>query len=332
MRNLLAAGLGVAALLGTGIARAQPPVSTPVAEADQPCCRVPAGAPVAVQLVDPIDTAHAKTGDLFKLRLAAPLIVDGQVILPVGTTGVGQVIQSSGPGIGGKGAKLVVSAEYLDVPGGQVKLGGMQLTGTGKDHTKASGALGLAGLAFMPLGIVGIAVTGDNIEIPAGVAAAAKIGESVVLAPRSPATAEDYQRVQAVFGAPETTRGWIDIGPPPNGMGQVVFYRPKSMLNVQWFNVRENGEALGKLTNGAYFVTPLAPGVHSFTAKSEPELKDHLTLKVDPGETYFVEAAMTHGLVLGAAELVPSQKARFDAVSGDLEHATEVRANNGRGG
>jgi hypothetical protein len=33
---------------------------------------------------------------------------------------------------------------------------------------------------------------------------------------------------------------------------------------------------------------------------------------------------MTHGLVLGAAELTPSDKARFDAISADLKPA-EVR-------
>jgi hypothetical protein len=293
---------------------------------------VPAGTPVAVELVAPLSTADAQTGDLFKLRLAAPVIVDDQIVIPAGAEGVGQVVQSSGPGIGGKGAKLVVSAESLTVFGGAIKLQAMQLTATGKDHSAASGALGLAGLAFMPLGIVGIALTGGDIEIPAGTVAAAKTGESVTLRPYRRASAQDYQRVRAVFGAPPATRGWIDIAPPPAGLGQVVFYRPKSVLNVQWFNVRENGEALGKLTNGAYFVTGLTPGVHSFTAKSEPELKDHLNLKIAPGETYYVEATMTHGLVLGAAELVPSEKARFDAVSGDLQHATEVRADNSRGG
>ena len=89
----------------------------------------------------------------------------------------------------------------------------------------------------------------------------------------------------------------------------------------QWFNVRENGQALGKLTNGAYFAVILPPGQHSFSATSEPEFKDHLTLKVDAGETYYVEGAMTHGVVIGVADLVPSDKAHFDAVSGALEAA-----------
>lgn len=285
------------------------------------CCRVPEGAEVAVQLSDPIDTRHAKAGDLFNLRLAAPLIIDGQIVLPEGVAGIGRVVQSSGPGIGGKGAKLVVSAEYLTVPGGAVKLKGMQLTGSGKDRSMAANVLGAGGIAFAPIGVLGIALTGGDIAIPAGVAAGAKIAEAVTLPPVAAATGRDYARIQAVFGAPQESRGWLDIPPPPQGMGQVVFFRRKTMTGIQWFNVREHGEALGKLTTGTYFIAPVQPGLHEFTARSEPELNDHLTLKVDPGETYYVESVMTHGLVLGAAELTPSDKARFDALSGDLKPA-----------
>ena len=134
--------------------------------------------------------------------------------------------------------------------------------------------------------------------------------------------AYDYAQVQAVFGAQPATHGWLDIPPPPQGLGQVVFFRRKTMTGVQWFNVREHGQALAKLTTGTYFILPIQPGLHEFTAKSEPELKDHLTLKVDAGETYYVEGLMTHGVVIGVADLTPSDKAHFDAVSGALQAAT----------
>jgi hypothetical protein len=290
---------------------------------------VPAGTEVAVELVYPVGTKAAKSGDLFPIRLAAPVIVDGQVALPVGTQGVGRVVQSSGPGIGGKGGKLVVSAEYLTVPGGAVKLAGMQLTGTGKDRSTTANVLGLGGIAFMPIGIAGIVVTGDNVQIPAGTAAAAKVAETVTLPPFAAATQADFALDWKLLGGQQQSQGWLDIPPPPAGKGQVVFFRRKTMAGIQWFNVREEGQALGKLTTGTYFILPVEPGLHSFTARSEPELKDHLTLKIDPGETYYVESVMTHGLVLGAAELTPSDKARFDAISGELKPA-EVRTADAR--
>jgi hypothetical protein len=333
------AGLALSALAAAPVRAQQEaqPVEIRPAEA-QPreaipapaCCVVAAGTEVAVALVDQVGTKRVKSGDLFPIRLAAPLIVDGQVVLPAGTEGVGRVVQSSGPGIGGKGGKLVVSAEYLSVPGGAVKLAGMQLTGTGKDRSTTANVLGLGGIAFAPIGLLGIAVTGDNVHIPAGTAAAAKIAETVTLPPVAPATQADFALDWKLLGGQQQTRGWLDIPPPPQGMGQVVFFRRKTMTGIQWFNVREEGQALAKLTTGTYFILPLRPGLHSFTAKSEPELKDHLTLKIDPGETYYVESVMTHGLVLGAAELTPSDKARFDAISGELKPAEVRTAENGR--
>jgi hypothetical protein len=287
------------------------------------CCVAPQGTQVAVQLVDAVGTQDAKAGDAIRIRLAAPVIVDGQVVLAAGTPGSGRVVQASGPGLGGKGAKLVVSADALYVGGQTVPLGGMQLTGAGKDRSLAADLASLGGWFSPPLGIVGFAVTGGGIEIPAGANAAAKIARTVSLRPLGAATRQDYDQARAVFGQPQQSRGWIQVPPPPRGLGQVVFFRARSLGGVgQWFRVRENGQALGKLSNGAYFVVVLAPGRHRFSATSEPEFKDHLTLKIDPGETYYVEGVMTHGVVIGVADLTPSDKARFDAVSGDLQAAT----------
>lgn len=293
------------------------------------CCVVPAGTEVAIELVSAVGTKTMKSGFAFDIRLAAPVIVDGQVIIPAGTMGVGRVVQASGPGIGGKGAKLVVSADYLTVAGGAVPLQGLQLTGTGKDHSMAANILGLGGIAFAPIGLAGIAVTGDNVEIPAGTIASARIARTLALAPVAAATQADFAADWRLLGEQPQTRGWLDIPPPPQGFGQVVFFRRKTMTGVEWFNVRENGRALAKLTAGTYFILPVQPGVHEFTARSEPELKDHLTLKIAPGETYYVESIMTHGLVLGAAELTPSDKARFDSLSAELKPAEVKTADAG---
>jgi hypothetical protein len=334
-RVFLAAGLALAAVTAAP-ARAQdaalPTEVSPIAVVAPagPCCVLPAGTEVAIELVNPVGTKTMKSGFAFDIRLAAPVIVDGQVLIPAGTMGGGRVVQSSGPGIGGKGAKLVVSADYLTVPGGAVRLQSLQLTGTGKDHSMTANVLGLGGIAFAPIGIAGIAVTGDHVEIPAGTIASAKIAETLTLAPVAAATQQDFAADWRLLSQKQETRGWLDIPPPPEGRGQVVFFRRKSMTGMQWFNVRENGQALGKLTTGTYFIMTLPPGEHSFTAKSEPELKDHLTLKIDPGETYYVESIMTHGLVLGAAELTPSDKARFDVVSAELKPAEVKTADAGR--
>jgi hypothetical protein len=314
-----AGALGAAVLLWIAAPAAAQPYGGYAPAPSTPCCMAAAGSLVAVRLTDTLVASKVKPGDAFALTLAAPMIVGGQVVLPTGTPGVGRVVQSSGPGLGGKGAKLVVSADYLTVQGGRVPLQGMQLTGTGKDKSLMADLASLGGWVSMPLSLVGFAVTGGDIEIPAGTAAAAKLAEPVALYPLRPAARPDYDTVDAVFGEPQTSRGHTPVPPPPPGMGQVVFFREKSLANAGfWFNVRENGQALGKLTNGAWFAVPVRPGTHSFTAVSEPEFKDSLTLKVDAGETYFVEGLMTHGVVMGVADLIPSAKARFDALSGRM--------------
>lgn len=315
-KRTVALGAAVLAWMGA------PAMAQPYGGYAQPrptCCMAAAGSLVAVRLTDTLTASKVRPGDTFAIALAAPMIVGGQLVLPVGTPGVGHVVQASGPGLGGKGAKLVVSADYLTVEGGRVPLQGMQLTGAGKDQSLMADLASLGGWVSMPLSLVGFAVTGGDIEIPAGTAAAAKLAQPVALYPLGAATRQDYAEVDAVFGEPQTSRGHTPVPPPPPGMGQVVFFRDKSLANGGfWFNVREKGQALGKLTNGAWFAVPLKPGVHSFTAVSEPEFKDSLTLKVDPGETYFVEGLMTHGVVMGVANLTPSGKARFDALSGRM--------------
>jgi hypothetical protein len=78
--------------------------------------------------VNTLSSAEQKAGDTFALRLAAPLVVDGMVVLPAGTRGEGEVIESDGPGIGGKAAKMVLAAKYLDVRHGRVPLDALQLS------------------------------------------------------------------------------------------------------------------------------------------------------------------------------------------------------------
>ena len=316
-------GLFASAVVCTVPCWAQPSPSPPTSASSNPApaafYRLPARTAVAVQLVDAIGTHEAKSGDMFALRLAAPVILDGQVVLPAGTPGVGRVVQSSPPGMGGKGAKLVVSAEYLSVPGGAVPLQALQLAAIGKDQSLKANASSIGGLVFFPLGLVGFAVTGGDIEIPAGTAAMAKTALTVDLPPVAVASSQDYAAAQAM-APPQSQPGSFVLPDPPPGMGQVVFFREHTLLGSgQWFNVRDDGETLGRLNNGAFFIAPVPAGLRAFTARTEPEFNDQLTLKIDPGETYFVEAVLTKGVVIGVPNLTPSDRARFDALSSQMQ-------------
>ncbi len=192
-----------------------------------------------------------------------------------------------------------------------------------KGNVNAANAIGISGLVLGPIGFVGLAVQGGHVVFPAGTQAKAKISNAMTLPSLGPATRSELALARSTDprNAPYI-ESWVNVGPPPVGYGQVVFFRPKSLMGTgQWFNVRETGKALGKLTNGAYFVQTTEPGVHTYTASSEPQFKDRLNLQVDAGETYFVEGIMTHGVVIGAAALSPSNKAAFAKASKDLKPA-----------
>jgi hypothetical protein len=323
LKRTMAAALVVAAMWGTPALAAHRLHGPPRA---RHCCNVPAGTEVEVQLVDQVSTKAQKSGDLFTLRLVAPLIVRGQVVLDAGTTGAGIVVESARPGIGGKGAKLVLAARYLQQGERRFELEGFQLAAAGRDNSAAAQAMGLTGIAFAPLGFVGLAIPGGNVAFPPGTSATAKLASSVTLSPLRAASRGDLASAAAASAAANFVAtdiaSAIDIPPPPAGKGQVVFFRDKSLMGTgQWFKVRENGKALGKLTNGVYFVVVAEPGLHAYTATEEPELKDRLELQVDPGATYFVRGTLTKGLVVSAADLTPSDRATFDHYSRRLKLA-----------
>jgi len=101
------------------------------------------------------------------------------------------------------------------------------------------------------------------------------------------------------------------IAPPPTGKGQVVFFRPSGFVGMAvWFNVRENGVALGKLSNGTYFVQVVDPGPHTYTAATEN--KNVLHLEIDDGETYYVRGSTQMGVLIAEADMTPSDQATFE--------------------
>jgi hypothetical protein len=314
MRHSCAAFAGLClagAILGTASAAPKP---API--------KVPVGTAVKIELADPISTKVQKAGDTFAIRLAEPLIVKGRIVAPAGATGVGEIIDASKPGLGGKAAKLVLAADYLNLGKTRIPLRALQVSGTGRGYANTANVIGMGGIGFAPLGFVAMAIHGGDVVLPAGTSGMAKIAAAVTRPSlgRAPRGAANASTIVA-----EVPDGLIPVPPAPRGQGQVVFFRAKSLLGTgQWFNVRENGKALGRLDNGAYFIQTTTPGLHTYTAQTEPEFTDRLKLKVDAGETYFVSGALTKGVVIGAANLEPSDRAVFNKASKTLKPAPPV--------
>lgn len=118
-----------------------------------------------------------------------------------------------------------------------------------------------------------------------------------------------------------STKTAVVVEAPPAGQGQVVFFRPGSMMGMALgCNVRENGKLIGGLGNGKYFIQAFQPGKHVFTTHSETT--DTLNMEIESGETYYVKCGIGMGVVAGRPNIAPSDKATFDEKSAKLKLKT----------
>ena len=91
---------------------------------------------------------------------------------------------------------------------------------------------------------------------------------------------------------------------PKPGMGQVVFFRPSGMGTAVKCTIREGGRMVGRVGNNRYYVIDVAPGAHSYTAKSEST--DTVNVQVEPDETSFVKCKISMGVMVGRPNLSPA--------------------------
>lgn len=84
-----------------------------------------------------INSRSAKAGDRFKLRVNAPVMVDGVVAIPVGAAAWAEVVAASGTSAAGGRGQLSMRLLYVDTPSGQVTLSGTR-GAEGKGNTGAA--------------------------------------------------------------------------------------------------------------------------------------------------------------------------------------------------
>lgn len=132
------------------------------------------------------------------------------------------------------------------------------------------------------------------------------------------ATASTGLSTSAAFAAEGTDAPAVIPGPPA-GQGQVIFWRPGTMVGgALGCGVNMGTERISALGAGKYFVVNLAPGAYEFNARSEA--RDALTLEVEDGETYYVRCTIRMGIMVGRPNLAPSDAAAFNEKRDDLEY------------
>lgn len=184
-----AAFLLPAALLlpGQG-ARAQEPATAaaapaaPVVSANE--LVVPALTPVTLEIGAPLGSKTSTTGERFPIVLKEPILVDGRVAIPAGAAGEGEVIHAKKAGGSGAAGELVLAARFVRVGDRQLRLRSMRIALAGKDAIHAvDTANAVAVLSPIPVGLLGFAVTGRNIELPDGAIALAKTAQAFTVQP-----------------------------------------------------------------------------------------------------------------------------------------------------
>lgn len=136
-----------------------------------------AGTPITLRILEEVTTKEkvARVGQRIKMEVAAPVELNGVVVIPAGSPAEGEVTSVRNKGMWGKSGRLEARALYARVNGRQIRLTG------GFDDKGVTGTAGVVGaIAFVP--VAGFFITGTSAVLPAGGQVPAFIDEDIELA------------------------------------------------------------------------------------------------------------------------------------------------------
>jgi hypothetical protein len=175
----------------------QPIAEPPAAAAEAPASiRIPAGMTVQVELTEALSSRTSQQQQLFGLRLAEAIVIDGREIVPAGAVGGGEVIDAHASAFGGRQGRLIISGRYIEINGEHARIRGMQITAAGEDRGNAALAVSMIPYA----GIAGIFVQGGEVNIPAGARGTARLAADVDIPLATLAAAPASDPVQVLEG------------------------------------------------------------------------------------------------------------------------------------
>ncbi|MBK6702812.1 MAG: hypothetical protein IPG56_02865 [Caulobacteraceae bacterium] len=170
MKLIIAA---VAALLSaSSFAFAQTPETVPPTEpaaAPAPAAqtiRIPAGTVVQLEITEALSSRSSQQQQLFGLRLAEPIIVDGRELAQ--GVGVDRTVR-----LGGRQGRLIISGRFIEINAQRARIRGMQITRAGEDRGNTALAVSMIPYA----GVAGIFIQGGEVDIPIGARGTARLAE-----------------------------------------------------------------------------------------------------------------------------------------------------------
>jgi hypothetical protein len=136
------------------------------------------GTPIPVRTRTELTTKNKalRVGQRFEVETAEPVSLNGQVVIPVGTPGVGEVTSVRNKGMWGKSGHFDVRLLSLRVGDRQIRISGIA---DDKGKAGGGGAAAVSALVFLPAGFF---MTGTSARLPAGTIITASLDEDVPVA------------------------------------------------------------------------------------------------------------------------------------------------------
>ena len=143
------------------------------------------GTEVPLRLLEELTTKGKKlrVGQRFRMETSEPVMVQGAVVIPVGSPAVGEITDVRNKGMWGKSGHLGARVLYVTVNGRQIRLSGAF---DDKGVAGGVGAVAVSAVVFLPAGFF---MTGTSAKVPVNTIIKGFVDEDVQLALQAAAPA-----------------------------------------------------------------------------------------------------------------------------------------------
>lgn len=133
-----------------------------------------AGTAIPIRLLTSLTTEgkHLRAGDRFDIEVSAPVLMNGQTVIPVGSHGFGEVTSVRNKGMWGKSGNIEARLLYIRVGDRQIRV-----TGTFNDKGVTGTGAVVGALVLIP--VAGFFMTGTSARIAQGAQVTAYLDEDV---------------------------------------------------------------------------------------------------------------------------------------------------------
>jgi hypothetical protein len=134
------------------------------------------GTQIVISIDKEMGSKISQAGEMFPIRLALPVELDGAILLPAGIPGEGQVVHAKKAGMAGAAGELILAARYLDFAGRRIELRSFKFIEEGDEIlSRGQNNADLAAATNTVIGPLGFFIGGGNTTIAPGTLATAKI-------------------------------------------------------------------------------------------------------------------------------------------------------------